>query len=300
MKSTVNPVSRDEELLAGIVWSDPIDEDTEAIKNNPRGVGVVFGTRVAENFLKRHNLRYLVRGHEVVENGVLDLKCGNGTSVITVFSAAAYPAGHGSNQGAFLNLNPDGSYTCESFSHQDATTSTQQAKQEYMDEALRKVRVMIACNRSKLEKAFTEIESFGKVTVDQWVQVMAQTIESPGMPWSTLQPSIAPTSFFKPMIDVREFLNDHSFKIHQTEMEDHEAETLAENGEMLLTVFKFLDTNGDGHLSPKEFTTGVTLLNRRLTKERQLKNPEELFTKLDTDGHGEISFEEFANGFGLS
>jgi Ca2+-binding EF-hand superfamily protein len=65
------------------------------------------------------------------------------------------------------------------------------------------------------------------------------------------------------------------------------------------TVFKFLDTDGDGTLSPKEFRTGITLLNKRLPAERQLQNPDELFQSLDEDGNGEISFEEFTHGFGF-
>ena len=133
----------------------------------------------------------------------------------------------------------------------------------------------------------------------QWVEVMSETVESAGMPWSMLQPKLAPTSYFYGTIDVAEFLESHSFKLHDSNMHSHEAETLAENQDMLLTVFKFLDTNHDGTLSPKEFRTGVDLLNRRLPHEKRLKNPDQLFKFLDADGNGEISFEEFVHGFGM-
>ena len=297
MNTVVTAKSDDGKFLSGILWSDPTNKQEMSGSQNPRGVGILFGPESAQNFLERNNLQQLIRGHEVVANGVKDMKCGSNKSVITVFSAAAYS---GQNKGAVLHLEPSGKYEYESYSIQECSKSSDQAMNETIENAMDKVRSMIANNRSKLEKAFARVQSFGKVTAAQWVEVMSETIESAGMPWSTLQPSLAPTSLMHPLIDVESFLREHSLRLHDSNIDSLEAETLAENHEMLLTVFKFLDTNGDGTLSPKEFETGVRLLNRRLPEERQLKNPHEMFKILDADGNGEISFEEFTSGFGLS
>lgn len=299
MESIVNPGTPNEEFLAGILWSDPHPDDANVVEKNPRGVGIVFGSRVAQDFLERNNLKYIIRGHEVVQNGVRDMKCGQG-SIVTVFSAAAYPAETGSNSGAFLHLYDDGSLAKESYSVRDISVSHKKAIQESTEYALPKVRSMIGCNLSKLEKAFTKVEINGMVTVEEWSKVMAETVPSPGMPWRNLQPILAPASWWYGTIDVNKFLKNHSLKIHGTDVDHHDAETLAENQQMLLTVFKFLDTDNDGTLSPKEFRTGVALLNKRLPTERQLKDPDELFKILDADGNGEISFEEFTNGFGTT
>eukprot|EP00977_Amphora_coffeiformis_P001452 scaffold294_cov221-Amphora_coffeaeformis.AAC.8 len=301
MPTIVNPATPDEEFVAGIVWSDPHPSDAHVVERNPRGVGIVFGSQVAQDFLKRNHLKYLVRGHEVVENGVRDMKCGDGKSVITVFSAAAYPGNTGTNKGAFLHLHEDGRLVEECYSVQDISASHEQAMKESTEHALVKVRSIIGCNRSKLEKAFAKVQKGGKVTIEEWVRVMAETVSSAGMPWVTLQPILAPASCFFGTIDVATFLKSHSFKIHgSSDLKHHDAETLAENHEMLLTVFKFLDIDGDGTLSQTEFRTGVNLLNKRLPPERQLQNPDELFKSLDTDGNGEISFEEFTHGFGMA
>uniref|UniRef100_A0A7S3DNW8 Serine/threonine-protein phosphatase n=1 Tax=Entomoneis paludosa TaxID=265537 RepID=A0A7S3DNW8_9STRA len=307
LETTVNPQTQHEKLLCNILWSDPTETDSQCLSKNPRGLGILFGSQVAHDFLKRHQLQYLVRGHEVVAKGVRDMNCGSGKSVITVFSAAAYPSDTGSNDGAVLHLHPDGSYTHESYSLRDTSASCEKVKSQTTEQALEKVRTMIGCNRSKLEKAFAQVPqaSAGKVTVDQWVQVMSETIEFAGMPWVALQSRLAPaeSSFWSStsLIDVKAFLQSHSFKLHNsTDMEDEETETLAENHEMLLTVFKFLDTDGNGTLSPDEFKTGVNLLNKRLPPGRQLQNPEALFQNLDIDGNGEISFDEFTHGFGMT
>jgi len=300
MPTIVNPSTPDEELVAGIVWSDPHPNDAHIVERNPRGVGIVFGSQVALDFLKRNQLQYLIRGHEAVESGVRNMKCGDGASVITVFSAAAYPGNTGTNQGAFLHLREDGSIVEESYSARDISASHEQAVKESTAHALAKVRSMIGCNRSKLEKAFAKVQKDGRVTIDEWARVMADTVSSVGVPWVNLQPSLAPASWFYGTIHVENFLKNHSFKIHESiDLEHHDAETLAENKEMLLTVFKFLDVDGDGTLSPKEFRTGVNLLNKRLPIGKQLKNPDEIFKSLDADGDGEISFEEFTNGFGM-
>ena len=318
MKTSVKPQTEVEKLVTGLLWSDPATSSASSstvTAANPRGLGIVFGKEVARGFLERHNLMYLVRGHQVVADGVRDQHCGRDdegnatTSVLTVFSAAAYPAETGSNQGAVLHLLPTGAYQTESYSYSDIFASTQEAHEEMTEHALTKVRKLIGCHRSQLEQAFSKIQSpEGTVTIDEWAQVMSSTIvTAEGMPWATLQPRLAPaaSSFWSSTtISVQDFLQAHTLRLHRSDSIDktqhHAAETLAQNSEMLMTVFKFLDINGDDKLSPKEFRTGVQLLNKRLPKERQLQDADELFQALDEDGNGEISFEEFTHGFGMS
>ncbi|KAL7574305.1 hypothetical protein ACA910_012547 [Epithemia clementina (nom. ined.)] len=332
LTTTVKPTTQAEQLVTGLLWSDPADSSSSSRSNggvpsqegqrkaltapNPRGLGIVFDPAVAGSFLQRHNLMHLIRGHQVVAHGVQDVACnshvvstdnsGNNkaTSVLTVFSAAAYPAGMGSNEGAIVHLNPHtGTYEVERYSFSDVCASSEQSRQEATEQAITQVRSLIGCHKSKLEAAFRQVQSpQGTVSIDHWTEVMSKTIETPGMPWSVLQPRLAPTSFWSPRtINVQDFLQSHSLRVHHSDsiQDHHAAETLAENQEMLLTVFKFLDTNGDGTLSPKEFRTGVDLLNKRLPKDRQVRNINELFHALDEDGNGEISFEEFTHGFGL-
>ncbi|CAB0031866.1 unnamed protein product [Trichogramma brassicae] len=86
-------------LMCELLWSDPQPQDGRA--PSKRGIGVQFGPDVTSKFLELNNLEYLVRSHEVKQNGyeiAHDGKC------ITVFSAPNYCDQIG-NKGAFITLN---------------------------------------------------------------------------------------------------------------------------------------------------------------------------------------------------
>jgi Ca2+-binding EF-hand superfamily protein len=65
------------------------------------------------------------------------------------------------------------------------------------------------------------------------------------------------------------------------------------NGKGAEMIFKKLDTNGDGKLSPEEFKQ----FGQRSEKAKSHPEmAEKLFKRLDTNGDGFISFEEFKAG----
>ncbi|KAI7687113.1 Serine/threonine-protein phosphatase 5 [Sarcoptes scabiei] len=90
----------DEGLMCDILWSDPMP--VQGRMPSKRGVGCQFGPDVTENFLKQNNLDYIIRSHEVKDNGyeTHSGKC------ITVFSAPNYCDRVG-NLGAFINFTGD-------------------------------------------------------------------------------------------------------------------------------------------------------------------------------------------------
>lgn len=93
------------QLQRDALWSDPTMEP--GLHINPRGAGVGFGPDVAVDFLKRNNLKLVVRSHECVDSGFelpfaklkethpeyADIMC-------TVFSASNYSGGD--NDAAYL------------------------------------------------------------------------------------------------------------------------------------------------------------------------------------------------------
>ncbi|XP_017768496.1 PREDICTED: serine/threonine-protein phosphatase 5 [Nicrophorus vespilloides] len=88
----------DEGLMCELLWSDPQPQNGRALSK--RGVGCHFGPDVTANFLKMNNLDYIIRSHEVKNDGyevAHDGKC------ITVFSAPNYCDTMG-NLGAFITL----------------------------------------------------------------------------------------------------------------------------------------------------------------------------------------------------
>ncbi|XP_074104927.1 protein phosphatase D3 [Cotesia typhae] len=89
----------DEGVMCELLWSDPQPQMGRA--PSKRGVGVQFGPDVTHEFCKLNGLDYIVRSHEVKNDGYEvshDGKC------ITVFSAPNYCDTMG-NRGAFITLN---------------------------------------------------------------------------------------------------------------------------------------------------------------------------------------------------
>lgn len=73
--------------------------------------------------------------------------------------------------------------------------------------------------------------------------------------------------------------------------------TLQQNKDMLLTIFKFLDTDGSGSIDPEEFRVGVDLLNKRIPGGAKFNDPDKIFHALDVDGSGTIDIDEFNSLF---
>lgn len=89
----------EEGLMCELLWSDPQPQTGRA--PSKRGIGVQFGPDVTENFLAVNKLDYIVRSHEVKNEGY---EVGHNGKCITVFSAPNYCDTMG-NQGAFITLN---------------------------------------------------------------------------------------------------------------------------------------------------------------------------------------------------
>ncbi|CAK9293909.1 unnamed protein product [Gordionus sp. m RMFG-2023] len=88
-------------LMCELLWSDPQFPNGRA--PSKRGVGIAFGPDVTHKFLEKNGLDYIIRSHEVKDNGyevAHDGKC------VTVFSAPNYCDSTG-NKGAYITLTAD-------------------------------------------------------------------------------------------------------------------------------------------------------------------------------------------------
>ncbi|CAF1417551.1 unnamed protein product [Rotaria sp. Silwood1] len=85
-------------LMSELLWSDP--QPNNGRSESKRGLGIQFGPDVTERFLKLNNLEYIVRSHEVKQQGY-DLA--HNKKCITVFSAPNY-CDTMRNKGAFLTI----------------------------------------------------------------------------------------------------------------------------------------------------------------------------------------------------
>jgi hypothetical protein len=90
--------NHNEDLLEDILWNDP-DEKVPNVSFSPRGAGELFGNKVTKEVLERLNVKILVRGHEVSNEG---FKINHDGKVLTLFSRKGAP--YFNRYGAYLQL----------------------------------------------------------------------------------------------------------------------------------------------------------------------------------------------------
>jgi serine/threonine-protein phosphatase PP1 catalytic subunit len=89
--SSISEISRptdipDSGLLCDLLWSDP-DKDVLEFDENDRGVSVVFGEKIVNEFNRRNDLDLIIRAHQVVDDGYEFFAQ---RQLITIFSAPNY------------------------------------------------------------------------------------------------------------------------------------------------------------------------------------------------------------------
>ena len=73
-------------LLCDLLWSDP-DKDVLEFDENDRGVSVVFGEKIVQEFNRKNDLDLIIRAHQVVDDGYEFFAQ---RQLITIFSAPNY------------------------------------------------------------------------------------------------------------------------------------------------------------------------------------------------------------------
>jgi Ca2+-binding EF-hand superfamily protein len=306
--------------IESMLWSDPQDED--GIKPNHRGTGIVFGPDISREFLKRYNLKYLIRSHQPVEKGVQTQACGDNCFVVTVFSTANYPNGEGSNNGGVIHLDNEGncnsvefrfgggidySRTIQSILSGTAETilnyhrvlwhDTQRDEkgndnERSLEELLRSY---VADRRDSLEGYFRAVEDkAGLITKLQWCVAMEDVLDLKDVRWTELQPTLAPTvPDDDNYIDWRAYLKKNANEVTLDALQDKQLVVLRDYKDKLMTIFEFLDKEGTGKVTKEVFESAIQLLNRQyVPKNRKITEPEKVFKVLDSAREGTIDLKE--------
>ena len=92
-------------LLCDLLWSDP-DKDAVEYDENDRGVSVIFGEKIVQDFNKKNDLDLIIRAHQVVDDGYEFFAH---RQLITIFSAPNY-CGEFDNSAGIMII--DESLTC--------------------------------------------------------------------------------------------------------------------------------------------------------------------------------------------
>jgi len=144
----------------------------------------------------------------------------------------------------------------------------------------------------------------GKVKAGQWCEVMERVLTL-HLDWEKLQPVLAPTDAAG---DIRylSFLNQYKLQMADGDkgatgaVSQDALQTLYRNHKQLAAVFRFLDKDMNGAIDKEEFSSGITLLNRKLGAEGQIENIDEMFQLMDLDKDGQIDMNEFCECFRIT
>lgn len=244
------------------MWNDPSPENGEAV--NPRGKGMRFGPDISKAFLINHGLKYIVRGHEPVQYGIEELPVGDDLSVLTVFSAAAYPNDEGNNLGAIVELYDDGSYRSRCYKYKPTVNAAGNLQKfvtanvdklqkflsrSFLDESRAKdgLSSYIADNRLMLEEYFETISKDGTLSTEEWADAMEEALDLQDVPWLDLQPKLAPVDK-NGRINYRQFLVHHSpYEKTIRRDKNNSMSILFDNKQKLIDIFDILDTDGNGY-----------------------------------------------------
>ena len=108
--SSISEISRptdipDSGLLCDLLWSDP-DREVLEFDENDRGVSVVFGEKIVQEFNRKNDLDLIIRAHQVVDDGYEFFAQ---RQLITIFTAPNY-CGEFDNSAGIMII--DESLTC--------------------------------------------------------------------------------------------------------------------------------------------------------------------------------------------
>ena len=74
-----------DKIISDVLWSDP-SPSYFYVGESPRGVGIVYGRAMIDDFLQNNNLKLIIRGHQSIQSGIASKIKG----VMTVFSTSNY------------------------------------------------------------------------------------------------------------------------------------------------------------------------------------------------------------------
>jgi serine/threonine-protein phosphatase PP1 catalytic subunit len=108
--NSISEISRptdipDTGLLCDLLWSDP-DKEVLEFEENDRGVSVVFGEKIVQDFNRKNDLDLIIRAHQVVDDGYEFFAQ---RQLITIFTAPNY-CGEFDNSAGIMII--DESLTC--------------------------------------------------------------------------------------------------------------------------------------------------------------------------------------------
>ena len=280
------------EQLRSILWSDPIkhkpgDHSKHDIKgcrfNNKRNIGHLFGYDVTKKFCDKYKFNYIVRSHEVRDDGFeMDHdKC------YTVFSASFYQGNNNFAAVCFLSYN---SKSLEPFMFKTHESNGENNLLHQSNlELIRKFKRLLINPEYNLFGLFKEhdVDNTGYLDFDVWATQICDTFESIDR---------------KHLFDLKDYLcvcDDSNNSVKYDTMFANVKNLIGEEYIVHLeTLFRIMDLNHDNKISLAEVKETLDLVHNKLFIPQQIyERYLNIMIDMDKNKDKFIDLEEFKAAF---
>ncbi|XP_064412961.1 serine/threonine-protein phosphatase with EF-hands 1 [Latimeria chalumnae] len=291
--SKASPREREWKQVVDVLWSDPKGQ-FGCTPNNFRGGGCYFGPDVTAKFLRKYNLKLLIRSHECKQDGYEF--CHN-DKVITIFSASNYYE-EGSNRGAYIKLGPD---LVPHFVQYQVSKSTRRPTLRQRvniaeHAALRSLKEKLYTCKTELIAAFKQYDQHGtgRISVNEWASAI-ESVLTMDLPWRTMRSRLvrlSPDGKVEYLSCFEDLWLEKPVKVQLSLME-----TLCRYRTDLEVIFNVIDKDHSGLISIEEFHQTWKLFSSHFHINIDDAVINDLARSIDSNNDGSIDFNEFLEAF---
>mmetsp|Transcript_54107 Transcript_54107/g.168016 ORF Transcript_54107/g.168016 Transcript_54107/m.168016 type:complete len:982 (-) Transcript_54107:109-3054(-) len=307
-----------DQIFSDLLWSDPTTSNGKF--KSERGIGIKFGPDMTMKFCMQNRLRFIIRSHQVPEDGRGYMKQHDGRCV-TVFSASNY-CGTGGNYGAVLVLASAHFPKYEIYEHyavslkelarslghdgaeQGAKPDQEAASAARWEKELQRMIVGIIEKKPQMWSHVVDMSMGNEIPLEEWEEMAGEFVES-SHPWGeaarywgivTPRNSVEITRFLNRWIVSSEMDNYTSSLMQAVKVVYEAILSLDMDLEQSLRLF---DANGDGTVELKEFRQVLSMFDLGLTAPQLDRLTGQIFSNMASQGAlgGKINVQEFLGQF---
>eukprot|EP01135_Chromosphaera_perkinsii_P012252 Nk52_evm23s2622 gene=Nk52_evmTU23s2622 len=292
----------DLQQLSDILWSDPRNK-LGCRANDHRGGGVYFGEDVTRGFLDENKLELIVRSHECKKDG---FEWQHQNKVVTIFSVADY-YGEGSNLGAYLVYTRGIGSKVFQFSRDYSRKRRSSLKDSVLKQesaAMKQLKEIVTEHKEELKKEFVKYDSenTGFIKINEWAEGMGNVLQL-NLPWLSMRETFAVERTGG--IDYVSSLNKFNVSLRagaagSSNASNEVQQALYQNRNILEGIFRLMDKDNSGYLSPAEFEEACITLNQASNQTMSKEEIHQLAESMDINKDGQISFNEFLECFRIN
>jgi protein phosphatase len=187
-----------DQVFSDLLWSDPTDQPGKF--KSERGIGIKFGPDLTTKFCMQNKLRFIVRSHQLPEDGRGFAKQHEGRCV-TIFSASNY-CGNAGNYGAVMVLASEHFPKYEIYEHYAApleelprlmgvhydagkersSTDAEAAAMARWQKEVEKMMIAVIEKKPELWSHLVDLSKGNMLPFDEWEEMLQELVE-PNLPW---------------------------------------------------------------------------------------------------------------------